>query len=169
MGYCPLMVWICITCVWLKNPVPSSWSERHLQFASIRLCLALLFIITIQNLSNCNESSQFYEYFGSKFLAGFSNFEPLCGVVAATLSTLSSRLLAFKGCCACDTLVGLQAFRINEEPCRQQFLLLFSAFLDRTKWQKLAKNYNKKVVKLSCHTNACSSLTSLDLNKEDEL
>ena len=109
-------------------------------FASIRLCLALLFIITIQNLSNCNESSQFYEYFGSKFLAGFSNFEPLCGVVAATLSTLSSRLLAFKGCCACDTLVGLQAFRLNEEACHQQFLLLFSAFLVYNKWHKLAKD-----------------------------
>ena len=71
----------------------------------------------------------FYEYFGSKFLADFWNLEPLCGVVTATLSTLSSRLLAFKGCCACDTLVGLQAFRLNEEPCRQRFLLLFSAFL----------------------------------------
>ena len=93
----------------------------------------------IQNLSNCNDSSQFYEYFGSKFLAGFWHLKPLCGVVAATLSTLSSRLLAFKGCCACDTLVGLQAFRLNEEACRQQFLLLFSAFLVWI-WTKMSYN-----------------------------
>ena len=40
---------ICITFVWprgsLKLTAPSSWLERHLHFASIRLCLALLFII----------------------------------------------------------------------------------------------------------------------------
>ena len=40
---------ICITCVWpsgsQKLPSPSSRSECHLHFASIRLCLALLFII----------------------------------------------------------------------------------------------------------------------------
>ena len=78
-------------------------------------------------------------YFGSKFLAAFWHLKPLCGVVAATLSTLSSRLLAFKGCCACDTLVGLQAFRLNEEACRQQFLLLFSAFLVWI-WTKMSYN-----------------------------
>ena len=42
---------MCITFVWprssLKLTAPSSWSERHLYFASIRLCLDLLFIISI--------------------------------------------------------------------------------------------------------------------------
>jgi hypothetical protein len=42
---------ICITFVWprgsVKLTVPSSWSERHLHFASIILCLALLFIISM--------------------------------------------------------------------------------------------------------------------------
>ena len=42
---------ICTTFVWprssLKLPAPSSWWERHLHFASIRLCLDLLFIISI--------------------------------------------------------------------------------------------------------------------------
>ena len=42
---------ICITFVWprgsLKLTAPSSRSERHLYFASITLCLALLFIISI--------------------------------------------------------------------------------------------------------------------------
>ena len=42
---------ICITFVWLRGslkvPVASSWSKRHLHLVSIRLCLALLFIISI--------------------------------------------------------------------------------------------------------------------------
>ena len=42
---------ICITFIWprssLKLKAPSSQSERHLHFLSIRLCLALLFIISI--------------------------------------------------------------------------------------------------------------------------
>ena len=42
---------ICITSVWprgsLKLQRPSSRSELHLHFASIRLCLALLFIISM--------------------------------------------------------------------------------------------------------------------------
>ena len=41
---------ICITFVWpsgsKKLPAPFSWSERHLHFALIRLCLILLFIIS---------------------------------------------------------------------------------------------------------------------------
>ena len=48
---------ICITFVWprgsLKLTVPSSRSERHLHFASIRLCLALLFIISIDKKKYC--------------------------------------------------------------------------------------------------------------------
>ena len=43
--------WICITFVWpkdsLKLTAPFSQSEPHLHFASIRLCLALLFIISM--------------------------------------------------------------------------------------------------------------------------
>ena len=55
MGYCPWwfsvsLWWICITFIWprasLKLTAPSSQSERHLHFVSIRLCLALLFIIS---------------------------------------------------------------------------------------------------------------------------
>ena len=42
---------ICITFIWPSGsqtlPAPSSQSERHLRFALIRLCLALLFIISI--------------------------------------------------------------------------------------------------------------------------
>ena len=49
--------WICITFVWpsnsLKLTAPSSRLERHLHFASIRLCLALLFIISINQLLRC--------------------------------------------------------------------------------------------------------------------
>jgi hypothetical protein len=42
---------LCITFVWpsgsLKLPAPSSWSECHLHFASIRMCLAMLLIMSI--------------------------------------------------------------------------------------------------------------------------
>ena len=46
---------ICITCAWpsgsQKLPAPFSRWERHLHFASIRLCLALLFIISMLSSS----------------------------------------------------------------------------------------------------------------------
>ena len=49
--FCVSLWRICITFVWpsssLKLPVTSSQSECHLHFALIRLCLALLFIISI--------------------------------------------------------------------------------------------------------------------------
>ena len=49
---CVSLWWIHITFVWprgsLKLPAPSSWSECHLHFTLIRLCLALLFNISIQ-------------------------------------------------------------------------------------------------------------------------
>ena len=49
--FCVFLWWICITFVWpsgsQKLTALSSRSERHLHFASIRLCLALLFIISI--------------------------------------------------------------------------------------------------------------------------
>ena len=56
---------ICIAFVWprgsLKLTAPSSQSERHLHFAYIRLCLALLFIISIQNCDSfqTKNTSQF--------------------------------------------------------------------------------------------------------------
>ena len=53
-GVSPLR--ICITCVWpsgsQKLPAPSNQSERHLHFSLIRLCMALLFNISIC-LSGC--------------------------------------------------------------------------------------------------------------------
>ena len=49
--FCVSLWWICITFVWLsssqKSTAPSSQLKRHLHFALIRLCLALLFIISI--------------------------------------------------------------------------------------------------------------------------
>ena len=49
--FCVSPWWICITFVWpsgsQKLPAPSSQSECHLHFVSIRLCLALLLIISI--------------------------------------------------------------------------------------------------------------------------
>ena len=56
MGYCPKVVWcfpladlnhLRLTSGSQKLPASSSRSERHLHFAVIRLCLALLFIISI--------------------------------------------------------------------------------------------------------------------------
>ena len=56
MGYCPLVVWclplvdlhhLCLTKRIQKTPSACSQSEGHLHFALIRLCLALLFIISI--------------------------------------------------------------------------------------------------------------------------
>ena len=56
MGYCPLVIWclpladfhlLPLTKQFPKLPAPSSGSERHLHFSSIRLCLAMLFIISI--------------------------------------------------------------------------------------------------------------------------
>ena len=49
--FCVSLWRICIPFVWpsgsQKLPAPSSRSERHLHFASIRLCMALWFIISI--------------------------------------------------------------------------------------------------------------------------
>ena len=54
---------ICITIVWLsgsrKLPAPSSWSERHLHFELIRLCLALLFTISIESPLSTTTASGF--------------------------------------------------------------------------------------------------------------
>ena len=73
MGYCPLVV-LCLPLADLHHfrltrgslllPAPSSRSERHLHFASMRLCLALLFIISILNLHmyliiRCSKFSSF--------------------------------------------------------------------------------------------------------------
>ena len=53
---------ICITCVWpsgsQKLPAPSSQSERHLHFASIRLCLALLFTYYLNEVSTHHKKSK---------------------------------------------------------------------------------------------------------------
>ena len=55
---------ICITFIWprgsLKLLVPSSWSEHHLHFASIRLCLALLFIISITEYGSIMTNSIYW-------------------------------------------------------------------------------------------------------------
>ena len=66
MGYRPLVV-LCLpladlhhfrlTKGFLKLPAASSRSERHLQFALIRLCLALLFIISINLKMGGNKKS----------------------------------------------------------------------------------------------------------------
>ena len=56
MGYCPLVAW-CLPLADLHHfrlikgvlKTPSSQLEDHLHFALIRLCLALLFIISIEN------------------------------------------------------------------------------------------------------------------------
>ena len=64
---------ICITFVWprgsLKLTAPSSQSERHLHFASIRLYPALLFIISMQLSKGfcpiyCERNSHVSRYFG---------------------------------------------------------------------------------------------------------
>ena len=61
--FCVSLWRICITFVWpsgsQKLPSPSSRSERHLHFSSIRLCLALLFIISI--LENFSQSKKLSE------------------------------------------------------------------------------------------------------------
>ena len=66
MGYCPLVVWclpladlhhLRLTKRFPKLPAPSSRLERHLHFASIRLCLPWLFIISILYLNYSTDLS----------------------------------------------------------------------------------------------------------------
>ena len=81
----------------LKLTAKSSQSEHHLHFTSIRLCLALLYIISIQNIFKQNSTESIYERYkqtkhyrvsimGSAIVKFFKRFAPFGTALVANSS-----------------------------------------------------------------------------------